>query len=188
MSRMYGIYVGIKKITSVDNCYYSYSRLIRCQPPMANINQHNHSQPWPPPAETAPQCPTWGLALCTNVSNGWATTPQASRYNFWGCWGCVWPSKHSDIVAMHHHRNKGLLWGPYTPSIPPKNTSPSSEDCSSIWSIGAERKASGGVLGGHFLPVAAMAVAVVMPVVFCAKATEILINAIKTLKLVVCKE
>jgi hypothetical protein len=39
---------------------------------------------------------------------------------------------------------------------------------------------------GPFLPaVVAMAVAVVMPVVFCAKATEILKNAIKTLKLVV---
>ncbi len=37
-----------------------------------------------------------------------------------------------------------------------------------------------------FPPAAAMVVAVVMPVVFCAKATEILKNAIKTLKLVVC--
>jgi hypothetical protein len=36
---------------------------------------------------------------------------------------------------------------------------------------------------GQFLPVVAMAVAVVMPVVFCAKATE---KTLKTLKLVVC--
>jgi hypothetical protein len=35
-----------------------------------------------------------------------------------------------------------------------------------------------------FWPVAAMVVAVVMPVVFCAKAIEILKNAIKTLKIV----
>ena len=39
-----------------------------------------------------------------------------------------------------------------------------------------------------FPPGAAMVVAVVTPVVFCAKATEILTNAIKTLKLVVCKQ
>ncbi len=39
---------------------------------------------------------------------------------------------------------------------------------------------------GPFPPAAAMVVAVVTPVVFCAKTTEILKNAIKTLKLVVC--
>jgi hypothetical protein len=39
---------------------------------------------------------------------------------------------------------------------------------------------------GPFPPVAAMVVAVVMPVVFCPKAAEILKNAINTLKLVVC--
>ncbi len=38
-----------------------------------------------------------------------------------------------------------------------------------------------------FTPAAAMVVVVVMPAVCCAKANEILINAIKTLKLVVCK-
>jgi hypothetical protein len=36
---------------------------------------------------------------------------------------------------------------------------------------------------GPFMPAAAMVVAVVTPVVFCAKATEILKNSIKTLKL-----
>ncbi len=34
-----------KKITSVDNFYYCYGRLIWLMPPTANINQHNHSQP-----------------------------------------------------------------------------------------------------------------------------------------------
>jgi hypothetical protein len=38
---------------------------------------------------------------------------------------------------------------------------------------------------GPFPPAAAMVVAVVMPVVFHAKATEILKNAMKTLKLVI---
>jgi hypothetical protein len=41
---------------------------------------------------------------------------------------------------------------------------------------------------GPFPPAVAMVVAVVTPVVFCAKATEILKNAIKTLELVVCKQ
>jgi hypothetical protein len=41
---------------------------------------------------------------------------------------------------------------------------------------------------GPFLPVAAMVVVVVMSVVFSAKATELLKNAIKTLKLVVCMQ
>jgi hypothetical protein len=41
---------------------------------------------------------------------------------------------------------------------------------------------------GAFWPAAAMVVVVVTPFVFCAKATEILTNAIKTLKLVVCKQ
>jgi hypothetical protein len=49
------------------------------------------------------------------------------------------------------------------------------------------RGAQGLVWGarGPFLPAAAMVVAVVMPVVFCAKATERLKNSKKTLKLVV---
>ncbi len=40
MSRMYGIYTGMKKNTSVDNFSYSYSRLNWRTPPTANINQH----------------------------------------------------------------------------------------------------------------------------------------------------
>jgi hypothetical protein len=52
---------------------------------------------------------------------------------------------------MHHRQNKGALWGPYTPSTPPQNTSACSEGCCpSIQSVGVERKASCGVLGGHF--------------------------------------
>jgi hypothetical protein len=52
------------------------------------------------------------------------------------------------------------------------------------------RRAQGLMWGarGPFLPTAAMVVAVVMPVVFCAKATEILKNAIKTLKKNVCMQ
>jgi hypothetical protein len=41
---------------------------------------------------------------------------------------------------------------------------------------------------GPFPPVAAMVVAVVTPVVFCTKATEILKNTIKSLQLVVCMQ
>ncbi len=41
MSRMYGIYAGMKKHTFVDNFSYSYSRSNWPMPPTANINQHN---------------------------------------------------------------------------------------------------------------------------------------------------
>ncbi len=41
---------------------------------------------------------------------------------------------------------------------------------------------------GPFLPAATMVVEVVMPVVFCAKATEILKNAIKNTKISVCNQ
>ncbi len=52
------------------------------------------------------------------------------------------------------------------------------------------RRAQGLMWGARrpFLPAAAMVVVVVMPVVFCAKATETLKNAIKALKFVVCKQ
>jgi hypothetical protein len=36
---------------------------------------------------------------------------------------CLWPSKHSNVMAMHHHHNKGVFWGPYTLSSPPKDIS-----------------------------------------------------------------
>ncbi len=54
-------------------------------------------------------------------------------------------------MAIHHCWNKGALLGPYTPSTPQKITSASSGGCKlSIRSIGLERKASCGALGGHF--------------------------------------
>ncbi len=103
----------------------------------------------------APKCPTWGLALQSNALNGWLATPQASGYNLGGCWGCVWPSKHSNVVAIYHRRNKGALWGTYTPSIPSKIHLQAMRVVThlfrqSIWCVGAERKASCGALGGHF--------------------------------------
>jgi hypothetical protein len=57
----------------------------------------------------------------------------------------------------------------------------------SRWNFLKEKKLAGTLGQGPlpFLLVAAMVVAVVMPVVFCAKATE---NKIKTLKLVVCNK
>ncbi len=63
----------------------------------------------------------------------------------------LWPSKHSNVVAIHHCRNKGARWGPYTPSTPQKITSASLRGRNLfIWSAGAERKASCGALGGRF--------------------------------------
>ncbi len=85
------------------------------------------------------------------MSNEWTTTPQASRHFFLVCLGCVWPSKHSNVVAMYHCQNKGALRGPYTPSTPQKIITAWLGGCRpSIQRIGAERKASCGALGGHF--------------------------------------
>jgi hypothetical protein len=99
------------------------------------------------------------------------------------------PPKQADkifgaVEGVYGPQNTPMLWwfiltgterfeGHTHPWPPPPNTSSSSGGCHpSIRSIGAEQKASCGVLGGHFLLAAAMVVAVVMPVVFCAKATE----------------
>ncbi len=130
--------------------------------------------------------PTWGLLLRTDASNGWVTTPRASGYNFWGCWGCEWPSKHSDVVAMHNRRSKGVLWGAYTPSTPPKITSAILGCCHpSFRSVGVERKASCGALGGHFCRRWPLLWWLWHQLCFVLR---LLKNAIKTLKLVVCKQ
>ncbi len=77
--------------------------------------------------------------------------PQASKYNFSGSWGCVWPLKCSFVLAMMHCHNIRVFWGPYTPSTPPKIISAWLGGCGpSIQRVGAECKASCGVLGGHF--------------------------------------
>ncbi len=77
--------------------------------------------------------------------------PQASGYNFWRFWRCVWPSKHSNIMAMMNRHSIGVLWGPYTPLTPPKIIYTCLGGCHpSIWRISMRRKASCGVLGGHF--------------------------------------
>ena len=44
------------------------------------------------------ECPTRDLLLRADASNGWATTPRASGYNFWGCWG------------VHGPQNTPILW------------------------------------------------------------------------------
>ncbi len=74
---------------------------------------------------------------------------------------------------IHHCRNKGALWGPITPSTPPQNYTCKLGGLLPIHLMrwrGAQRLMWGA--RGPFLPAAAMVVAVVTPVVFCAKATE----------------
>ncbi len=85
---------------------------------------------------------------------------------------------------MHHRQNKGALWGPYTPSIlPPKyirmlrGLLPIHSKCR----CGAQGLMWGA--RGAFLLAAAMVVAVVTRVVFCAKATEILQKCKKNTKI-----
>ncbi len=148
MSRMCGIYVGKKilpyTIFTIHTVGLSDVSLQRPTSTNTTIADHGRCwQKWPPsdPHE----------ALCSaDASNGWATTPRASRYNFWGCWGCVWFSKHSDVVAIHHFRSKERFEG-HTHPHPPKNTSTCLGGCCpSIWRFDTERKASCGALGVHF--------------------------------------
>ncbi len=102
--------------------------------------------------------------------NGWAITPRASGYNFWGCWG------------VHGPQNTPILWQciiarsalrAINTLNPPKKYI---RKLRGLLPIHLTRRcgAQGLMWGtrGPFLPAAAMVVTVVMPVVFCAKATE----------------
>jgi hypothetical protein len=95
-----------------------------------------------------------------------ANNPPSKRVYFWVCWGCVWRSKHPFVPAMMYCHNIGVFWETYTPSTNPKIISACSGGCrSSTWSVGTERKASCGALGGHFCwrrPWPAMVVLVVV--------------------------
>ena len=61
------------------------------------------SQPWPPLVEMASQCSWWGLKPHNNKSNGWVTTPWASRINFgggrWGGLSFMWCTKGPFLPA-----------------------------------------------------------------------------------------
>ena len=48
--------------------------------------------------------------------------PEQARFFSSGLGG-VWPLIHSDVTVLHHRRNKGALWLPYTPSPSPPNYS-----------------------------------------------------------------
>ncbi len=92
----------------------------------------------------------WGLALCADASNGWATTPWDSRCSFGGGWWCVCPSKRSFVPAMMHCHNIRVFLGPYTPSTASKIISACLGGCCpSIWHTSAEQKGSCGAQGGH---------------------------------------
>ncbi len=92
----------------------------------------------------------------------------------------------ADVVVMHHCQNKGALWGAYTLSPPPQNYIRYLR-----WLLPIHckrRRRAQGLMWGARGPVplaAAMVVADVTPIVFCAEATE---NAIIILNFVVCKQ
>ncbi len=46
--------------------------------------------------------------------------PLSLQMYFLGGWGCVWPSKHSFVLAMMNRHNIGVFWGLYTPPTAPK--------------------------------------------------------------------
>jgi hypothetical protein len=87
-----------------------------------------------------------------------------------GLLGCAWPSKHSDFVGMHQRRKR--FEGHKHPQ-PPQQYIHKLGELSPIH-LTRRRGAQGLMWGtrGPFPLAAAMVVAVVTPVVFCAKATE----------------
>jgi len=79
------------------------------------------SQPWPTTAgasNNAPLTPYTRHCAPRHHLRSMGDDPLSKRIYFFGGWGGVWPSTHSDVTAMHHRQNKGALWGPYTPSTP----------------------------------------------------------------------
>ncbi len=92
---------------------------------------------------------------------------------------------HSNVVAIHHCWNKGTLWGPYTPSITQKlyplaRGVVSHPFDASAWSARPHVGRWGAISAGGSHGCGGCDASCV-----CAK---VLKNAIKTLKLVVCKQ
>jgi hypothetical protein len=139
----------------------------------ASNGQHQPSQPYPTIAAAGGNGPlaphTRPFAPRLRVE--WmGNNPPSKRIYFLELLGCAWPSKHSDFVAMHHCRKR--FEDHKHPQSPPKyirKLGGLSPIHLTHW-----RGAQGLMWGarGPFLLAAAMVVAVVMPVVFCAKATE----------------
>jgi hypothetical protein len=114
-----------------------------------------------------PLVPHTRPTLHANASNGWATTPRASVYNFGGFWGCLWPSNTLMLWWWCITTTSECLRAIHTLNTP-QNYTPLLGGLSPIhlmhW-----RGAQGLMWGamGTFVPVAAMVVAVVTPVVCC---------------------
>jgi hypothetical protein len=111
--------------------------------------------------------------LCADAPHGWAITPRASGYNFWGllrvfmalitlqCCGNSSLPKQRSAFESHKHPH------------PPKKYIHKLRGLSPIYSMRWHR-AQGLMWGtrGPYPLAAAMVVAVVRPVVFCAKTAE----------------
>ncbi len=127
-------------------------------------NHGRHQRKWPPSAPHEAK-----LALRANALNWWKTTSQGSGYSFGGCWWCVWPSNTPILWKCIIAGTKEPFEG-HTHPQPPQNT------LGGLSHIHSKHlcRAQGLMWGarGPFPPAAAMAVVVVMPVVFFAKATE----------------
>ncbi len=132
----------------------------------------------------APLAPHMRPLLHPDALNGWVITPRASWHNFWGCWGFYEPQNTLMLWQFMIARAMERFEGHKHPQRPQKMHPQALRGYHlSIRCIGTERRASCGALGGHFPLAAAMVVAVVMPVVCCAKANE---KRGKNTKLVVC--
>jgi len=92
MSRMYECCVGIKIISDVTG--------------------QQRPQPWPTTADAGGNAPlTPYIRNCAphHRLRSMGDDPPSKRIQFLRGCGGVWPSSHSDVMAMHHRQNKGVL-------------------------------------------------------------------------------
>ena len=78
--------------------------------------------------------------------------PEQAEFFLRG-WGGVWPSTHSDVMAIHHCWDPGqrsALRAIHPPNTPKIKSYCSGGHCPSIWRVSTRRTASCGALDGHF--------------------------------------
>ncbi len=151
MSRMYGIYIGIKKtllwtiytIPTVGRSDVSLQR-----PTLTNTTIADHGRcrrKW------SPSAPHEALHSMPKHWMDGRQPPKQADIIFGAVEGVYGPQNTPMLWQCIITRTKERFEGRTHPQSPPKNTSTSSGGCRpSIQSIGAESKASCEALGGHF--------------------------------------
>ncbi len=83
-------------------------------------NWHHNHQTMAAAGGNGPLAPHMRPCTMWRCLEWMGNNPPSLRMYFWGCWGCVWPSKCSFVPVTMNCHNIGVFWGPYTPSTAPK--------------------------------------------------------------------